>query len=171
MMYYVLGWNPTHGPHFNIDELYVQRESIEDLNDIFNGEDAWPDPVIDKIEEEKEVEIPLPNMGVRPLEKNDEPYPNSWIREMDMDAGYMNTMVRGVDGDNVPPPVSAGVGQKFMSKDALQMYLKDYYIRRHVQFKMLKSRPAVYYVHCTGDQCPWHVCASFSKKCRVGKIR
>ncbi|KAG9447275.1 hypothetical protein H6P81_013403 [Aristolochia fimbriata] len=63
-------------------------------------------------------------------------------------------MVPGVDEDNVPPPVGVGVGQRFMSKDALQMYLKDYWIRRHVQFKVLKSGPTVYYVHCMGDQCP-----------------
>ncbi|KAG9458832.1 hypothetical protein H6P81_003340 [Aristolochia fimbriata] len=101
-------------------------------------------------------------MGVPPLEENDEPYPDSWIREMDMDAGYMNTMVPGVNEDNVLPPVGVGVDQRFMSKYVLQMYLKDYCIRTHVQFKVLKLGPAVYYVHCTGDQCPWHVYASFT---------
>ncbi|KAG9458281.1 hypothetical protein H6P81_002789 [Aristolochia fimbriata] len=94
-----------------VDEIIIEfRESSEDPNDIYSGEDACSDP--DEIEEEKEIEIPLPNMGVPPLEENDEPYPNSWIREMDMDAGYMNTMVPGVDEDHVPPPVSVGVGQR-----------------------------------------------------------
>ncbi|KAG9458377.1 hypothetical protein H6P81_002885 [Aristolochia fimbriata] len=131
-----------------VDEIIIEfREPSEDPNDISSGEDAWSDPVTNEIEEEEEVEIPLPNMGVPPLEENDEPYPDSWIGEMDMDARYMNTMVPGVDEGNVPPPVGVGVGQRIMSKDALQMYLKDYCIRRHVQFKVLKSGPTVYYVN------------------------
>ncbi|KAG9444956.1 hypothetical protein H6P81_016296 [Aristolochia fimbriata] len=60
---------------------------------------------------------------------------------MDMDAIYTNTMVSGVDDDNVPPPVGVGVGQRFMTKDALQMYLKEYCISRHVQFKTLQHWP------------------------------
>ncbi|KAG9449626.1 hypothetical protein H6P81_009591 [Aristolochia fimbriata] len=155
-----------------VDDIIIEfMESREDPNHIPSGEDAWPDPVTDEIDEEEEVEIPLPNMRVPPLEENDEPYPDSWIGEMNMDAGYMNTMVPDVDGENVPPLVSVGVGQRLTSKDTLQMYLKDYYIRRHVQFKVLKSGPVVHSVRYTGDQCPWYVYASFSKKCRVWKVR
>ncbi|KAG9458190.1 hypothetical protein H6P81_002698 [Aristolochia fimbriata] len=77
-----------------------------------SGEDVWPDPVAKEIEEEEEVEFPLPTMGVPPLEENDEPYPDSWIGVMDMDEIYTNTMVPGVDEDNVPPPVGVGVDQR-----------------------------------------------------------
>ncbi|KAG9446063.1 hypothetical protein H6P81_012191 [Aristolochia fimbriata] len=162
------GRAPTEGDE-RVEEPIVEfiPEESEDLDDISSGEDAWSDPVTEEVEEEEEVEFPLPTMGVPPLEENDESYPNSWIGEMDMDARYMNTMVPGIDEDNVPPPVDVGVGQRFMSKDTLQMYLKDYCIRRHVQLKVLKSGPTVYYVRCTGDQCQWHVYASFSKKLRV----
>ncbi|KAG9458833.1 hypothetical protein H6P81_003341 [Aristolochia fimbriata] len=155
-----------------VDEIINEfRESREDPNDISRGEDVWPNPVADEIDEEEEVEIPLPNMGVPPLEENDEPYLDTWIREMDMDARYMNTMVPGVDGDNVPPPVGVRVRQRFMSQDALQLYLMDYCIKRHVQFKVLNSGPAVYSVRCTGDQCPLYIYASFSNNCRVWKVR
>ncbi|KAG9459290.1 hypothetical protein H6P81_003798 [Aristolochia fimbriata] len=84
-------------------------ESSEDPNDISSGEDAWPDPVTEEVEEEEEVKFPLPTMGVPPLEENDEPYPDSLIGEMDINAVYTDTMVPGVDEDNVPPPVGVRV--------------------------------------------------------------
>ncbi|KAG9442139.1 hypothetical protein H6P81_017993 [Aristolochia fimbriata] len=56
-------------------------------------------------EEEEDVELPLPTMGVPPLEENDAPYPDPWIGVMDMDVTYRNTMVP-VDDDNVPPPAA-----------------------------------------------------------------
>ncbi|KAG9446520.1 hypothetical protein H6P81_012648 [Aristolochia fimbriata] len=97
-------------------------------------------PVREEVEEEEEdVELPLPTMGVPPLEENDAPYPDPWIGVMDMDVTYRNTMVPGVDDDNVPPPVGIGVGQRFMTKDALVMHLKDYCISRHVQFRKRHS--------------------------------
>ncbi|KAG9444897.1 hypothetical protein H6P81_016237 [Aristolochia fimbriata] len=90
---------------------YIPKES---------GEDSWPEPVSDENVEE-EVEIPLPNIGVPPLEDgHDVPYPDTWIGEMDMNAGYMNTMIPTINEDNVPPPVDVQVGQRFMRKDALQ---------------------------------------------------
>ncbi|KAG9458828.1 hypothetical protein H6P81_003336 [Aristolochia fimbriata] len=67
---------------------FIPEES-EDPNDISSGEDAWLDPVTEEVEEEEEVEFPLPTMGVPPLEENDEPYPESWIGEMDMDVVVM----------------------------------------------------------------------------------
>ncbi|KAG9442285.1 hypothetical protein H6P81_018139 [Aristolochia fimbriata] len=150
MLYNVLGWNPRMD-HISIwmsftcnvvvDETTIEfKESSEDPNDISSGEDAWPDPVIEEVEEEEEVEFSLPTMGVLPLEENDEPYPDSWIGEMNMEAVYTNTMVPGLDEDNIPPSVEVGVGKRFMSKDALQMYLKDYCIKRYVQFKVNYGR-------------------------------
>ncbi|KAG9453156.1 hypothetical protein H6P81_006060 [Aristolochia fimbriata] len=130
-----------------------ERESSDDANDNSSGEDSWPDPVTEEVEEEEEA------------------YPDPWIGVMDMDAIYTNTMVPGVDDDNVPPPIGVRVCQSFMTKDALQMYLKDYCISRHVQFKVHKSGPMVYYVCCTGDQCPWHEYASFSTKLNMWKIK
>ncbi|KAG9453770.1 hypothetical protein H6P81_006674 [Aristolochia fimbriata] len=59
-------------------------ESSEDTNNNSSGEDAWPDPIIEEVEEEEEVEFPLPTMGVPPLDENDEPYPDPWIGAMDM---------------------------------------------------------------------------------------
>ncbi|KAG9442212.1 hypothetical protein H6P81_018066 [Aristolochia fimbriata] len=56
-----------------------ERESSEEANNNSSGEDTWPDPVTDEVEEEEEVEFPLPTMTVPPLEENDEPYPNPWI--------------------------------------------------------------------------------------------
>ncbi|KAG9450277.1 hypothetical protein H6P81_010242 [Aristolochia fimbriata] len=95
-----------------------EREPSEDANDNSSGE-SWLDQVREEVEEEEDVELPLPTMGVPPLEKNDESYPDPWIGVMDMDAIYTNTMVLGVDDDNVPPPVGVGVCQRFMTKDAL----------------------------------------------------
>ncbi|KAG9458796.1 hypothetical protein H6P81_003304 [Aristolochia fimbriata] len=118
-----------------VDEVTIEfKEPSEDANDISSGEESWPDPVREEVEEE-DVELPLPTMGVLPLEENDAPYPDPWIGVMNMDVTYRNIMVSGVDDDNVPPPISVGVGQRFMTKDALVMYLKDYCISRHVQFK------------------------------------
>ncbi|KAG9453319.1 hypothetical protein H6P81_006223 [Aristolochia fimbriata] len=154
-----------------VEFIPEEREPSEEANDNSSGEESWPDPVREEVEEEEDVELPLPTMGVPPLEENDEPYPDPWIGVMDMNVTYRNTMVPGVDDDNVPPPVGVGVGQRFMTKDALQMYLKDYCISRHVQFKVHKSGPTVYYVRCTGDQCPWRVYASFSMKMNMWKIR
>ncbi|KAG9449885.1 hypothetical protein H6P81_009850 [Aristolochia fimbriata] len=183
-----------------IEFIPEERESSEDANDNSSGEDSWPDPVTKEVEEEEEVEFPLPIMGVLPFEENDEPYPDPWIGVMNMDAIYTNIMgsnllrpgrsawlrpplteglggshlcpcgplpllegggakrsalgvanlspnimVPGVDDDNVLLPVGVGVGQKFMTKDALQMYLKDYCISRHVQFKLvLGDTPLLY---------------------------
>ncbi|KAG9458464.1 hypothetical protein H6P81_002972 [Aristolochia fimbriata] len=62
-----------------VEFIPEERESSEDANDISSGEDGWPDPVIEEVEEEEEVEFPLPTMGVPPLKKNDEPYLDSWI--------------------------------------------------------------------------------------------
>ncbi|KAG9442185.1 hypothetical protein H6P81_018039 [Aristolochia fimbriata] len=141
----------------------VERERSEEANDDSSSEGSWPEPVTeDEVEEEEDVELPLLTMGVPPLEENDEPYPDPWIGVMDMDVAYKNTMVPGVDDDNVPPPIGVGVGQRFMTKDALVRYLKDYCISRHVQFRVHKSGPTVYSVRCTGDQCPWHVRTSFT---------
>ncbi|KAG9450502.1 hypothetical protein H6P81_010467 [Aristolochia fimbriata] len=119
-----------------VEFILEERESSEGANDNSSGVESWPDPVTKDVEEEKEVEFPLPTMGVPPLEENDEPYPDPWMGVMNMDAIYTNTMVLGVDDDNVPPPIDVGVSQRFMTKDALQMYLKDYCISRHVQFKL-----------------------------------
>ncbi|KAG9450309.1 hypothetical protein H6P81_010274 [Aristolochia fimbriata] len=116
-------------------------EPSEDATDNSSGEESWSDPVREEVEEEEEdVELPLPTMGVPPLDENDAPYPDPWIGVMDMDVTYRNTMVPGVDDDNVPPPVGVGVGQRFMTKDALVMYLKDYCISRHVQFRLVKDK-------------------------------
>ncbi|KAG9439907.1 hypothetical protein H6P81_020072 [Aristolochia fimbriata] len=128
-----------------VEFIPEERESSEDLNNISSGEDAWPDLVTKEVEEEEEVEFPLPTMGVSTIEENDEPYPDLWIGVLDMDAIYTNTMVPGVDEDNVPPPIGVGLGQRFMSKDALQMYLKDYCIRRHVQFKVVMADTPLLY--------------------------
>ncbi|KAG9444653.1 hypothetical protein H6P81_015993 [Aristolochia fimbriata] len=150
----------------------AERERIEEANDDSSSEGSWPEPITEEeVEEEEDVELPLPTMGVPPLEENDESYPDPWIGVMDMDVTYRNTMVPGVDDDNVLPPVGVGVGQRFMTKDALVMYLKDYCISRHVQFRVHKSGPTVYSVHCTGDQCPWHVYASYSMKLNMWKVR
>ncbi|KAG9442173.1 hypothetical protein H6P81_018027 [Aristolochia fimbriata] len=117
------------------------REPCEDANDNSSSEESWPNSVREEVEEEEEdVELPFPTMGVPPLEENDAPYPDPWIGVMDMDVTYMNTRVPGVDDDNVPPPVGIGVGQRFMTKDALVMHLKDYCISRHVQFRVNYSR-------------------------------
>ncbi|KAG9450283.1 hypothetical protein H6P81_010248 [Aristolochia fimbriata] len=148
-----------------------ERDPSEDATDNFSGEESWSDPVREEVEEEEEdVELPLPTMGIPPLKENDASYPDPWIGVMNMDVTYRNTMVSGVDDDNVPPCFSVGVGQRFMTKDALVMYLKDYCISRHVQFRVHKSGPTVYSVSCTGDQCPWHD-ASFSMKLNMWKIR
>ncbi|KAG9458798.1 hypothetical protein H6P81_003306 [Aristolochia fimbriata] len=149
-----------------------EREPSEDANDNSSSEESWPNSVREEVEEEEEdVELPLPTMGVPPLEENDAPYPDPWIGVMDMDVTYRNTMVQGVDDDNVPPPVGIGVGQRFMTKDALVMHLKDHCISRHVQFRVHKSGPTVYSVRCTGDQCPWHVYVSYSMKLNMWKVR
>ncbi|KAG9450297.1 hypothetical protein H6P81_010262 [Aristolochia fimbriata] len=150
----------------------AERERSEEANDDSSSEGSWPEPVSeDEVEEEEDVELPLPTMGVPPLEENDESYPDPWIGVMDMDVTYRNTMVPGVDDDNVPPPVGVGVGQRFMTKDALVMYLKDYCISRHVQFRVHKSGSTVYSVRCTSDQCPWHVYTSYSMKLNMWKVR
>ncbi|KAG9449910.1 hypothetical protein H6P81_009875 [Aristolochia fimbriata] len=45
-----------------VEFILEERESSEDPNDISSGEDVWPNPITDEIEEEEEVEIPLPNI-------------------------------------------------------------------------------------------------------------
>ncbi|KAG9449999.1 hypothetical protein H6P81_009964 [Aristolochia fimbriata] len=100
-----------------------EREPSEEANDNSSSEGSWPEPVTEEdVEEEEDVELPLLTMGVPPLEENDDPYPDPWIGVMDMDVTYRNTMVPGVDDDNVPPPVGVGVGQRFMTKDAIVMF-------------------------------------------------
>ncbi|KAG9450543.1 hypothetical protein H6P81_010508 [Aristolochia fimbriata] len=170
------GQAPTEGDDRsespNAEFIPEEREPCEDANDDSSSEESWPNSVREEVEEEEEdVELPIPTMGVPPLEENDAPYPDPWIGVMDMDVTYRNTMVPGIDDDNVPPPVGIGVGQRFMTKDALVMHLKDYCISRHVQFRVHKSGPTVYSVCCTGDQYPWHVYASFSMKLNMWKIR
>ncbi|KAG9458618.1 hypothetical protein H6P81_003126 [Aristolochia fimbriata] len=139
LLWYTGGQAPAEGDE-RVEGPIVQfipeeREPNEDANDNSSGEESWPDPVTAEVEEKEEVQLPLPTMGVPPLEENDVSYPDPWIGVMDMNATYTNTMVPGEDDDNVPPPVGVGISQRFMTKDALQMYLKDYCIRRHVQFK------------------------------------
>ncbi|KAG9458883.1 hypothetical protein H6P81_003391 [Aristolochia fimbriata] len=69
-------------------------ERSEEANDDSSSEGSWPEPVTkDEVEEEEDVELPLPTMGVPPLEENDEPYPDPWIGVMDMDVTYRNTML------------------------------------------------------------------------------
>ncbi|KAG9446692.1 hypothetical protein H6P81_012820 [Aristolochia fimbriata] len=90
-----------------------EREPSEEANDNSSSKGPWPEPVTDEdVEEEEDVKLLLPTMGVPPLEENDESYPDPWIGVMDMDVTYRNTMVPGVDDDNVPPPVGVGVGQR-----------------------------------------------------------
>ncbi|KAG9458620.1 hypothetical protein H6P81_003128 [Aristolochia fimbriata] len=157
----------------NLQKVTIEfRERSEEANDDSSSEGSWPEPVTeDEVEEEEDVELPLPTMGVPPLEENDESYPDPWIGVMDMNLTYRNTMVPSIDDDNVPPPVGVGVGQRFMTKDALVMYLKDYCISRHVQFRVHKLGPTFYSVRCTGDQCPWHIYASYSMKLNMWKVR
>ncbi|KAG9439721.1 hypothetical protein H6P81_019886 [Aristolochia fimbriata] len=104
-------------------------------------------------------------------EELDEPCPDMWIREMDTNARYMNTLISSINEGNVPPLIGVIVGQRFNTQDALQLYLKNYCIERHVKFKVLKSRPTLYSVRCTNDQCPWYVYTSFIKKSKEWKVR
>ncbi|KAG9442147.1 hypothetical protein H6P81_018001 [Aristolochia fimbriata] len=47
-------------------------ERSEEANDDSSSEGSWPEPVtVDEVEEEEDVELPLPTMGVPPLEEND----------------------------------------------------------------------------------------------------
>ncbi|KAG9449926.1 hypothetical protein H6P81_009891 [Aristolochia fimbriata] len=139
-----------------VEFISEEREPSEDANDNSSGEESWPDPVREEVEEE-DVELPLPTMGVPPLEENEEPYPDPWIGVMDMDTIYTDTMVPGVDDDNVPPPVGVGVGQRFMTKDALQMFLKEYCISRHVQFKVVMAdTPLLYDQDSHRSEVIWH---------------
>ncbi|KAG9453767.1 hypothetical protein H6P81_006671 [Aristolochia fimbriata] len=140
-----------------VEFIPEEREPREDANDNSSGEESWLDPATEEVEEEEDIELPLPTMGVPPLVENDEPYPDPWIGVMDMDATYTNTMVPGIDDDNVPPPVGVGVDQRFMTKDALQMYLKDYYISRHVQFKVVMADiPLLYDQDSHRSDAIWH---------------
>ncbi|KAG9450257.1 hypothetical protein H6P81_010222 [Aristolochia fimbriata] len=51
----------------------VERERSEEANDDSSSEGSWSEPVLrDEVEEEEDVELPLPTMGVPPLEENDE---------------------------------------------------------------------------------------------------
>ncbi|KAG9450245.1 hypothetical protein H6P81_010210 [Aristolochia fimbriata] len=142
----------------NAEFIPEEREPCEDANDDSSSEESWPNPVREEVEEEEEdVELPLPTMGVPPLEENDAPYPDPWIGVMDMDVTYRNTMVPGVDDDNVPPPIGIGVGQKFMTKDALVMHLKDYCISRHVQFRVVMAdTPLLYDQDSHRSESIWH---------------
>ncbi|KAG9445830.1 hypothetical protein H6P81_011958 [Aristolochia fimbriata] len=55
----------------------AERERNEEANDDSSSEGSWPEPVTeDEVEEEEDVELPLPTMGVLPLEENDESYPD-----------------------------------------------------------------------------------------------
>ncbi|KAG9458230.1 hypothetical protein H6P81_002738 [Aristolochia fimbriata] len=76
-----------------IDEVTLEfREPCEDANDDSSSEESWPNPVREEVEEEEEdVELPLPTMGVPPLEENDAPYPDPWIGVMDMDITYRSS--------------------------------------------------------------------------------
>ncbi|KAG9450452.1 hypothetical protein H6P81_010417 [Aristolochia fimbriata] len=51
-----------------------EREPSDDANDNSSCEESWPNSVREEVEEEEEdVELPLPIMGVPPLEENDAP--------------------------------------------------------------------------------------------------
>ncbi|KAG9453391.1 hypothetical protein H6P81_006295 [Aristolochia fimbriata] len=68
-----------------------EREPSEEANDNSSSEGSWPEPVTEEdVEEEEDVELPLPTMGVPPLDENDEPYPDLWIGVMDMDVVMAN---------------------------------------------------------------------------------
>ncbi|KAG9458818.1 hypothetical protein H6P81_003326 [Aristolochia fimbriata] len=53
-----------------VEFIPEEREPSEDANDNSSGEKSWPDPATEEVEEEEDVELPLPTMRVPPLEEN-----------------------------------------------------------------------------------------------------
>ncbi|KAG9446326.1 hypothetical protein H6P81_012454 [Aristolochia fimbriata] len=87
--------------------ILKEREIREDLDIISSGEDEWADPFTNENVAGRENKTLVPNMRVSHVkEELDEPYPDMWIRDMDTDERYMNTLIVVVNEDNVPPYVT-----------------------------------------------------------------
>ncbi|RYR24151.1 hypothetical protein Ahy_B02g057654 [Arachis hypogaea] len=98
----------------------------------------------------------------------------SFMRSLDLEAmhapefpQYMNT---------APPVVADGefiVGMEFSSREAVIKAMKDYTIRRGVDYRVYESKPTTFYAKCTeyGNGCNWLIRVTKMQKKYCWEIR
>ncbi|RYR32864.1 hypothetical protein Ahy_A10g047394 [Arachis hypogaea] len=153
----------------SVIELYVEFEQSEADRNI-EGEEYDNDSeeefesnyeaVAPDGEEDQGDGVVAPNVGdVANALANEDPFEEpSFMRVLDLEAmhapefpEYMTVKIPMVaDGE-------FAIGMEFSSKEAVMMAVKDYTIRRGVDYRVYESEPLTFYAKCTqyGSGCDW----------------
>ncbi|PKA61004.1 Protein FAR1-like sequence 6 [Apostasia shenzhenica] len=78
---------------------------------------------------------------------------------------------RGLEDDPSSSDSLLHAGKVFRDKESLRQALQEYSIRRHVEYKVVRSCKMKLNVRCTQQGCPWQVRAILSKRIQRFKIK
>ncbi|XP_016169048.1 uncharacterized protein LOC107611656 [Arachis ipaensis] len=153
----------------SVIELYVEFEQSEADRNI-EGEEYDSDSE-EKFESNYEAVVPdgeedqgdgvvAPNVGdVANALANEDPFEEpSFMRVLDLEAMHAPEFPEYMSAEI--PMVADGefaIGMEFSSREAVMMAVKDYTIRRGVDYRVYESEPLTFYAKCTqyGSGCDW----------------
>nr|XP_025607949.1 uncharacterized protein LOC112701404 [Arachis hypogaea] len=153
----------------SVIELYVEFEQSEADRNI-EGEEYDSDSeeefesnyeaVAPEGEEDQGDGVVAPNVGdVANALANEDPFEEpSFMRVLDLEAMHASEFPEYMSAEI--PMVADGefaIGMEFSSREAVMMAVKDYTIRRGVDYRVYESEPLTFYAKCTqyGSGCDW----------------
>nr|XP_025664633.1 uncharacterized protein LOC112763087 [Arachis hypogaea] len=153
----------------SVIELYVEFEQSEADRNI-EGEEYDSDSeeefesnyeaVAPDGEEDQGDGVVAPNVGdVANALANEDPFEEpSFMRVLDLEAMHAPEFPEYMSAEI--PMVADGefaIGMEFSSREAVMMAVKDYTIRRGVDYRVYESEPLTFYAKCTqyGSGCDW----------------
>ncbi|XP_072090454.1 uncharacterized protein [Arachis hypogaea] len=160
----------------SVIELYVEFEQSEADRNI-EGEEYDSDSeeefesnyeaVAPEGEEDQGDGVVAPNVGdVANALANEDPFEEpSFMRVLDLEAMHAPEFPEYMSAEI--PMVADGefaIGMEFSSREAVMMAVKDYTIRRGVDYRVYESEPLTFYAKCTqyGSGCDWLIRSKFN---------
>ncbi|XP_015936808.2 uncharacterized protein LOC107462691 [Arachis duranensis] len=153
----------------SVIELYVEFEQSEADRNI-EGEEYDNDSeeefesnyeaVAPEGEEDQGDGVVAPNVGdVANALANEDPFEEpSFMRVLDLEAMHAPEFPEYMS-DEIPMVADGefAIGMEFSSREAVMMAVKDYTIRRSVDYRVYESKPLTFYAKCTqyGSGCDW----------------
>nr|XP_025674200.1 uncharacterized protein LOC112773381 [Arachis hypogaea] len=137
----------------NIEEEEYDSDSEEEFESNYEA-------VAPKGEEDQGDGVVGPNVGdVAHALANEDPFEEpSFMRVLDLEAMHAPEFPEYMSAEI--PMVADGefaIGMEFSSREAVMMAVKDYTIRRGVDYRVYESEPLTFYAKCTqyGSGCDW----------------
>ncbi|RYR31922.1 hypothetical protein Ahy_B01g056867 isoform A [Arachis hypogaea] len=157
-------------PEGMADGLANSSEEDEIEND--SGEEAEVVPETQPVQGERVIPSVVEPINVARVGALSSGTPNHYLH---LSLGPMNS----TNAEDIPSnygltgEMELEVGLKFLTKDAAMLAVKNYNIRRSVEFKVVESNHTRYVCRCKlfGDQCSWMVRVAKTRASRFWEVR